>query len=306
MKIVVSGGTGFIGKPLCRSLSASGHDVILLTRQSNVQLTSTGTHVRAVHWDGVTRGPWEHALNGADAVINLAGKPIADRRWTAARKKAIVQSRVGTTRLLVDACASLPSVPPVLINGSAIGYSGPRDNQPLREDDHIGSGFLADLCRDWEQAAMAGERLGMRVVRVRIGMVLGRDGGALPRMFLPFHLFLGGPIAPGTQWVSWIHLEDLARLLQWAVTTASVTGAVNAVSPHPIHMQEFAATLGKALGRPSWLPVPAFALRVVLGELSTLLTTGQRVDPSVALKAGFTFWYPHLLPALSEILHGAS
>ena len=134
-------------------------------------------------------------------------------------------------RLLVEACASLPNVPSVLINGSAIGYYGPRDNQPLREDDHIGSGFLADLCRDWEQAAMAGERLGMRVVRVRIGMVLGRNGGALPRMFLPFRLFLGGPIAPGTQWVSWIHLEDLARLLQWAVTTASVTGAVNAVSP---------------------------------------------------------------------------
>ena len=306
MKIVVSGGTGFIGKPLCRSLSASGHDVILLTRQSNVQLTSTGTHVRVVHWDGMTRGPWEYALNGADAVINLAGKPIADRRWTVASKKAIVQSRIGATRLLVEACASLPNVPPVLVSGSAIGYYGPRDDQPLREDDPIGSGFLADLCRDWEQVAMEGERLGMRVVRVRIGMVLGRDGGALPRMLLPFRLFLGGPISPGTQWVSWIHLEDLARLLQWAVTTASVTGAVNAVSPHPIHTQEFAATLGKALGRPSWLPVPAFALRVVLGELSTLLTTGQRVEPSVALKHGFTFWYPHLLPALSEILHGAS
>jgi uncharacterized protein len=306
MKIVVTGGTGFIGRPLCRLLSTNGHDVILITRQSDLRPAPIDAGVTSVRWDGITRGSWEHALNGAGAVINLAGEPIADRRWTAARKKAIVQSRVGTTRLLVDACASLPSVPPVLINGSAIGYYGPRGDALLHEDADIGSGFLADLCRDWEQAAIAGEQLGMRVVRVRIGMVLGLEGGALPRMLFPFRLFLGGPIAPGTQWVSWIHLEDLARLLQWTVTTASVTGAVNAVSPHPIHMQEFATTLGKILGRPSWLPVPSFVLRVALGELSTLLTTGQRVDPSVALKAGFTFWYPHLLPALSEIFHGAS
>ena len=153
---------------------------------------------------------------------------------------------------------------------------------------------------------MEGERLGMRVVRVRIGMVLGRDGGALPRMFLPFRLFLGGPIARARKWVSWIHLEDLARLLRWAAHHGERHGRGECRFPHPIHMQEFAATLGKALGRPSWLPVPAFALRVVPGELSTLLTTGRRVEPSVALKHGFTFWYPHLLPALSEILYGAS
>jgi len=278
----VVSGTGFLGRHVVAALEAAGWSVRILSRRTGFNASRPTTRL----------------FDGVDAVINLAGKPIADRRWTVASKKSIVQSRIGATRLLVEACASLPNVPPVLVSGSAIGYYGPRDDQPLREDDPIGSGFLADLCRDWEQVAMEGERLGMRVVRVRIGMVLGRDGGALPRMFLPFRLFLGGPISPGTQWVSWIHLEDLARLLQWAVTTASVTGAVNAVSPHPIHMQEFAATLGKALGRPSWLPVPAFALKFLYGDMASIVTTGARVMPRRLQELGYTYRWPELEPAL--------
>jgi uncharacterized protein (TIGR01777 family) len=299
MKIVVSGGTGFIGRPLCRLLIEHGHDVTVLSRQKDEKAADSRATME--YWDGITRGTWERALMGANAVINLAGAPIADRRWTSKRKEALKESRVGTTRLLVDAFSALPRAPGILINGSAIGYYGPRDHQPLHETAEPGSGFLADLCRRWEQQAMLAERLGTRVVCLRTGMVLGKQGGALPRMLLPFRLLMGGPIGSGDQWISWIHLDDLTRLIHWLLITPHITGGVNAVAPHPVTMRDFAATLGSVLKRPSWLPVPAWAVRLALGELATLMTTGQRVIPSVALQHGFEFRYPSLFMALAQL-----
>jgi len=302
MKIVVAGGTGFIGRPLCRSLALHGHHVTVLSRSPALAHPSLVSAVTLVEWDGTTRGPWERALEGTDALINLSGEPIAEGRWTAARKQALRESRVGTTRLLVQTLSRLSSKPRILINASAIGYYGPRDSTPVTEEAPPGSDFLADLCVHWEQEAMQAEALGLRVLRLRIGIVLGEDGGVLLRMTAPFRYFLGGPISPGHQWVSWIHRQDLIGLVQWALAHSTISGAVNGVAPGAVTMREFCRTLGRVLGRPSWLPVPELALRLMLGELSTLLTTGQRVEPSKALRGGFVFQYASLEPALKGIL----
>ncbi|MBM4126161.1 MAG: TIGR01777 family protein [Nitrospira sp.] len=302
MRIVIAGGTGFIGRALCALLGQAGHHVVLLTRRIEESQRSVGTHGTPVEWNGREAGAWERALDGADAVINLAGASIADGRWTDARKRLLTESRVDTTRLLVDAIARCSSKPHTLINASGIGYYGPDDDRELTEEAPRGQGFLADLCLAWELEALRLERLNVRVVLLRTGMVLEQDGGALPKMLLPFRLFLGGPILPGTQWVSWIHRHDHISLIQWLLATPSISGPVNAVAPEPVTMTQFCKALGLALHRPSWLPVPRFALNILLGELSTLMTTGQRVVPEKALSAGFSFQYPNLESALRGIV----
>ena len=301
MNIVVSGGTGFIGWPLCASLFQKGHRVTLLTRRIEAQ-RSYGSTVTAVEWNGRKAGAWEHCLEGADAVINLAGAPIADGRWTDARKRLLTESRVLTTRLLVEAMSRRSSKPRTLINASGIGYYGTSDDRVLDEAAAHGQGFLADLCLAWEAAAIRATEFGVRVALLRTGMVLEQDGGALPKMLLPFRLFAGGPIMPGTQWVSWIHRRDHIGLIQWALATPNVSGPVNAVAPEPVTMNRFCEVLGRVLHRPSWLPVPGFALQLALGELGTLMTTGQRVTPAKALSGGYVFHYPTLEPALRAIM----
>lgn len=301
MRIVVAGATGFIGRPLCRFLVEEGHQVTALSRAPEKACAHLPPTVAIVGWDGATRGPWERSLEGAGALINLSGEPIAEGRWTAARKQTLRESRIGTTRLLVQTLSRLSSKPRTLINASAIGYYGPRDSTPVTEETPPGSDFLAHLCVDWEQEVMQAEALGLRVVRLRIGMVLGNDGGALPRMLLPFRFFLGGPVLPGHQWVSWIHRQDLIGLVHWTLAHPTFSGPVNAVAPGAVTMREFCRTLGRVLGRPSWLPVPELALRLALGELATLLTTGQRVEPAIALRGGFVFQYASLEPALKGI-----
>ena len=300
--MVVVGGSGFIGRALCTTLQRDGHHVVVLSRRPAAVRNRLPPDIPMIQWDGHTPGDWEHALDGADAVINLAGEPIADTRWTNRRKHILRESRIGTTRRLVEALARLQYTPRTLISASAIGYYGPRDPTPLTESAAPGSDFLAQLCIDWEHAARHGESLAMRVVRLRVGMVLGPDGGALPRMLRPFRLFLGGPIAPGDQWMSWIHRHDLIGLIHWAIANPSVHGPINGVAPEPVTMREFCRTLGAILHRPSWLPVPSFILRAGLGELATLLITGQRVQPAVALREGYLFTYPTLESALREIL----
>ncbi len=227
MKIVIAGGTGFIGRPLCEYLLQNDSQVTVLARfphQARYILPPTAT---IVWWDGLNRGPWERALEGADAVINLAGEPVADARWTAERKQGLRDSRINSTRLLVQAIWNLPHRPSTLINASAIGYYGPRDAVPVNEQTRPGRGFLADLCVDWEREAVKAEAFGLRVVRLRIGMVLGDGGGALPRMVPPFRFFLGGPIMPGDQWVSWIHRHDLISMIDWALESPTVRGPLN-------------------------------------------------------------------------------
>jgi len=302
MKIVVSGGTGFIGRVLSRSLAHDGHRVTVLSRNPREAVPVLGPDIRIEPWDARMPGTWERVLDEADAVVNLAGNSIADARWTPDRKRALVESRIETTRLLVQALARIATRPPTLINASAIGFYGPRDATPVDESTPAGSGFLADLCIAWEREAMMAESSGIRVVRLRIGMVLEKDGGALPRMLPPFRAFLGGPISPGHQWISWIHRQDLIGMIQWILTHPSISGPVNAVAPSAVTMREFCHILGQVLHRPSWLPVPELALRVALGELGTLLTTGQRVEPTAALRNGYTFHFPTLKPALQAIL----
>lgn len=302
MHIVVTGGTGFIGRPLCLSLSAEGHTVTVLTRRPVEAQPMFGPAVTAVEWNGREVGSWEQSLEGADAIINLAGAPIADARWTTARKRLLMDSRLRSTRWLVEAMSRRASKPQVLISASGIGYYGASDDRVLEEGAARGQGFLADLCLEWEAAALEAASFGTRVVTLRTGMVLEQDGGALPKMLLPFRLFAGGPIMPGTQWVSWIHRHDHIGLIQWALTTSSVSGPVNAVAPGAVTMRTFCDVLGQVLHRPPWLPVPGVALRIALGELGTLMTTGQRVSPAKALASGYKFEYPTLEPALRAML----
>jgi uncharacterized protein (TIGR01777 family) len=259
--------------------------------------------VNQVLWTGRDTGPWEQALEGVDAVINLAGAPIADARWTDARKQLLTDSRVLTTRLLVRALSRCSSKPATFISASGIGYYGASDERPLDEGAAGGQGFLADLCLAWEAEAQRAEEFGARVVLLRTGMVLEQDGGALPKMLLPFRLFAGGPIMPGSQWVSWIHRSDHIGLIQWALTTATVSGPLNAVAPEPVTMKTFCEILGRVTHRPSWLPVPTFALNLLLGELGTLMTTGQRVIPAKATAGGYLFQYPTLESALRAIVN---
>jgi uncharacterized protein (TIGR01777 family) len=302
MNIVVSGGTGFIGRPLCASLCQEGHRVTLLTKRKDEAQRSYGSTVTVAEWNGREVGAWEPCLEGADAVINLAGAPIAEGRWTDARKQLLMESRVLSTRLLVDVLSRCSSKPRTLVSASGIGYYGTSDDRVLDEGAARGQGFLADLCLAWEAEALRATEFGVRVVMLRTGMVLEQDGGALPKMLLPFRLFAGGPIMPGTQWVSWIHRRDHIGLIKWALTTPSVSGPVNAVAPEAVTMKQFCGLIGRVLHRPSWLPVPGFALQMALGELGTLMTTGQRINPAKALSGGYSFHYPTLEPALRAIM----
>ena len=306
MNIVVTGGTGFIGGALCAALTHGGHSVSVLTRHMGQVLHRPDMHVNSVEWNARDTGPWKQVLEETDAVINLAGAPIAEARWTDARKQLITDSRVLTTRLLVRALSRCSSKPTTFISASGIGYYGASDDRCLDEGAMRGRGFLADLCLAWETEALRAAEFGARVVILRTGMVLEQDGGALPKMLLPFRLFAGGPIMPGSQWVSWIHKRDHIDLIQWALTTASVSGPINAVAPEPVTMNTFCDVLGRVLHRPSWLPVPEFVLNVLLGELGTLMTTGQRVIPAKAIAEGYTFQYPTLEPALRAILIGTT
>ena len=301
MNIVVTGGTGFIGSALCHSLVGQGHRVSILTRGVRQSAREANAQINWVLWNGRDQGPWEQVLEGADAVINLAGAPIAEARWTDARKQLLTDSRVLTTRLLVRAMSQRSSKPATLINASGIGFYGASDDRRLDEGATRGQGFLADLCLAWEGEALRAAEFGARVVLVRTGMVLEQDGGALPKMLLPFQFFAGGPIMPGSQWVSWIHRQDHIGLIQWSLHTPTVSGPINAVAPEPVTMKTFCEVLGRVLHRPSWLPVPSFALKLLLGELGTLMTTGQRVIPTKAITEGYRFHYPTLEPALRAV-----
>lgn len=302
MRIVISGGTGFIGRALCVSLCHDGHQVSVLTRNTDTAQRTCGPTVTTIEWNGREAAPIASCLEDADAVINLAGAPIADGRWTDARKQLLMDSRILATRSLVDALSHCSSQSRTLITASGIGYYGASDDRVLDEGSQRGQGFLADLCVAWEAEALRAQEFGVRVVTLRTGMVLEKDGGALPKMVLPFRLFTGGPILPGTQWVSWIHREDHIGMIRWTLTAPTVSGPVNAVAPEPVTMSQFCETLGQSLHRPSWLPVPGFILNMALGELATLMTTGQRIHPERALSGGYVFHYKRLAPALQHIL----
>jgi uncharacterized protein len=301
MKVVIAGGSGFVGHNLSQLLLCEGHSVIVLSRNPERGNPVDHAYPRQIHWDGSTQGPWSKECDGADVVINLSGAPIAAKRWTHDRKRELIDSRVVSTRTLGNAIAGWETKPHTFLTASGIGYYGGQGAKIIDERSSRGDGFLADLCLEWENAAQQIETADLRVLQVRFGMVLGVDGGALPKMMFPFQWFLGGPISPGSQFVSWIHHEDLSRLILFLITQPSIRGPVNAVAPDPVTMKDFCHALGKAMKRPSWFPVPGFALKIALGELATMLTTGQRAQPQKALSAGFSFTYSTIQDAMNSI-----
>lgn len=294
MRIVVTGGTGFLGGALVGRLRGDGHTVTVLTRGS--------TGAGAVRWDPETPSTqWTSTLDGADAVIHLSGASIAGGRWTPTRKALIRDSRVKSTRALVAAVRAAHRPPPVFVSGSAMGIYGSRGDEPLTEDSRPGSNFLASVCVEWEREALAAAPAS-RVVLVRTGLALDRSGGALPQIALPFYFFAGGPIGSGRQYMSWIHRDDWVEMVRWALSNSAVSGPLNATAPNPATNRWFAKTLGRVLRRPSFVPTPSLALRLALGEMAEeLLLTGQRVLPAKAQSLGFTFRYPLLEPALRAI-----
>ena len=299
MPIVIAGGSGFLGRALARALAQDGHEVVILTRQPRAR---SRDGARAVAWtpDGSV-GPWASTISGAAALINLAGESIAARRWTAPQKRRIRDSRLLATRSLVGAIEQAPTPPAVFISGSATGYYGPLDDRIVTEDHPSGADFLARVAVDWETAAM-GAQARTRVVCVRTGLVLARDGGALPKMLPPFRVGAGGPVGSGRQYWPWIHQQDWLDLVRFAIRHAAVTGPLNATAPAPVTNAEFARALGRALRRPAWLPAPAFALKLLLGEMAeALLLSGQRAIPAKAERLGFAFAFKHLDDALRSV-----
>ena len=297
MNITISGASGFIGRHLLKSLAKAGHSLQVLSRHAGGNLPAG---VRISAWDPLQGPPPAESLRETDAIIHLAGEPVA-QRWTAEAKQRIRESRVTGTRNLVEALATLTRRPEALICASAIGYYGSRGDEILTESSAPGSGFLPELCVAWEREAQAAEAFGMRVVRVRIGLVLDAGGGALPRMLPPFRMGVGGRLGSGRQWMSWIHLEDLAALFQFAVES-QVRGPLNGVAPHAVTNSDFTRELARALGRPAVFPIPGFVLRLLFGEMADVLLASQRVTPGAAEAAGFRFRFPQLAPALAGLL----
>jgi uncharacterized protein len=307
MKIIIAGGTGFLGSPLAEMYAEEGHDVRVLTRSlmSGDTRHDPGTGVPGVSrvgWkpDG-TSGPWAAVLEGADAVVNLAGESIAGKRWTPARKAKLRDSRILATRSLAAAVRTAHTPPAVFISGSGVDFYQPGSDRAQTEQDPAGTTFLSRLCVDWEQEARTAERPGTRVVMIRTGVVLERSGGALPELVRPFKFFAGGPIGSGRQYMSWIHRLDWIEIVRWIVQTPSIVGPVNATAPHPVTSRHFARALGHALHRPSLLPVPGFAMKVVVGEMASYLLAGQRVVPARAKDSGYHFRYPEIEQAFRGI-----
>jgi len=300
--LVVTGGTGFVGKQLVAHLLQEGCAVTVLSRSA--QPAASNAACRHVTWDPSAPGPWQQALDGAHAVIHLAGEPVLGGRWTQEKRRRIYDSRVRSTEQLVRAIEHAHHPPSVLVSASAIGWYGLRaPDDVLDESSSPGHDFLAEVTRDWEQAALRAESLGVRVVNVRIGIVLGPQGGALAQMLPVFRAWIGGPLGDGKQIVSWIHQEDLVQLFSRALHDPKICGPLNATAPHPVTMNEFAQTLGSVLHRPARLAVPGWALKALWGDgPAQILLGGQYVLPRQAQQHGFVFRYPNLEIALRSLL----
>jgi len=293
MRALITGATGFIGRRLLRHLDGA----VVLTRNPERAKRTLGSGVTAIAWDAESGPPPAAAFEGVNAVFHLAGEPVAGGRWTGERKRRIRDSRVLGTRNLVAALEALPQRPTVMVAASAVGYYGDRGDEALDENSPAGNGFLAETCVEWEREAARASALGMRVVNPRIGIVLGEKGGALDKMLPPFRLGIGGRLGSGRQWMPWIHLEDVTALLLH-LARAPVSGPVNAVAPQAVTNAEFTRALARVLRRPAIVPVPAFALRLALGEMGAVLMHSQRVLPRRALDSGYRYRYPELDAAL--------
>ncbi|MDO9016756.1 MAG: TIGR01777 family oxidoreductase [Deltaproteobacteria bacterium] len=295
MRVGVVGATGFVGRSLVAALIARGDEVVAFSRDPVRARRSLPAGADARSLEAIT----PEGVADLDAVVNLAGEPVGAKRWDDAFRAAIRESRVRTTRRVVDAIAGASPRPRVLVNASAVGFYGPRGDEEVTEATPPGDDFLAGVCRDWEREAERAGELGAREVRLRIGVVLGDGGGSLERMLLPFKLFVGGPVGDGRQWFPWVHLADVVGATLWAIDHDDLRGPVNVTAPEPVRFRDFAEALGRQLHRPSWLPVPAFALRLALGPMAEVVVTGQRAVPAALLASGYAFKHPRVAGALA-------
>ena len=305
MRVIITGGTGLIGRALVADLLRDGHEVIVLSRRPDAYRERMPAGACLERWDGHTAAGWGHLVEGADAVINLAGENIAAGRWTAERKQRIRESRVNAGRAVTEAITAASHKPRVLVQASAVGYYGPRGDEEVDEDTPPGDDFLGRVAVEWEASTAAVEEQGVRRVVIRTGIVLTPEGGALGRMLLPFRLGLGGPFGSGRQWFPWIHIADEVGAIRFLIENEATRGPYNLTAPNPVRQKEFARALGRALRRPAFLPVPAFALRLLFGEMADALLTGQRAIPRRLLEAGYTFRFPTLETALRNLLQSA-
>ncbi|WNZ44392.1 TIGR01777 family oxidoreductase [Leptolyngbya boryana CZ1] len=302
MKVAVTGSTGFVGSRLVERLLAENHQVVAFTRNvsSAERVLPKSENLEIVAYSPKEAGDWQSKIAGCDGVVNLAGEPIAENRWTPELKKTLLESRTLTTQNVVNAIAQATPKPTVLVNASAIGFYGTSETASFDENSASGQDFLAEVCRAWEAEANKVKESGTRLVILRIGIVL-ENGGALGKMLAPFKMFAGGPIGSGKQWFSWIHREDLVSLIIRALTSG-MEGVYNATAPTPVKMAELTNTLGQVMNRPSWLPVPGFALEAMLGDGAIVVLEGQQVLPKRTLESGFEYAYPTVKQALEAIL----
>ncbi|KAM3101021.1 TIGR01777 family oxidoreductase [Phormidesmis sp. 146-12] len=301
MKVVITGATGFVGSRLVERLLAEGHQVVVLTRNPAKAAFPQSSSLEIVAYSPTESGDWQNVFYGCDGVVNLAGEAIAESRWTPERKQALIDSRKITTQKIVEAIAKVDHKPSVLVNASAIGFYGTSETATFDETSSAGDDFLAEICQIWEAEASKVKEIGTRLVILRLGVVLG-DGGALGKMLPAFKLFAGGPIGSGKQWFSWIHRDDVVSLIVRALTRSDMEGTFNATAPNPVRMVDLTNTIGEVMNRPSWLPVPGFALEAMLGDGAKVVLEGQEVLPKRTLSSGFEYQYPTLKPALEAIL----
>lgn len=298
MLVIITGGMGMIGTALSESLIGDGHEVIVLSRKPEARSKIDNPRIRYVRWDGCTAEGWGSLVNGADAIVNLAGDNLSSGRWSAEKKRRIVESRRNAGQAVVQAVGAAAQKPGVVLQASGINYYGVQNTGIVTEESPKGNDFLADVCEIWEASSAPVESMGVRRVVTRSAVVLSRRAGALPRMAMPFHFFVGGPIGRGNQSFSWVHLADVVGVFRFLIENDSASGIYNLAAPGPVKNREFSKTLGKALRRPSVVPVPAIALKLLFGEMSTVLLDGVQAVPERLLETGYQFKYPDIESAL--------
>ena len=307
-RILIAGGTGLLGRALARRLATSGREIVLLSRAAarSARALHLPPGCRVESWDGRTANGWLELASGAEAIVNLAGESIAGGRWSAERKARIVGSRMGTTAAVIEAISRARQPPRVLVQGSAVGYYGDRADETLDESAGPGSGFLAETARDWEAASAGAEQFGVRRVLARTGVVLARDGGAFPKMALPFRCGAGAVLGSGKQWMPWIHLADEVAALVFLLENPAAQGAFNLTAPEPITQAGFSRALARALHRPLFARAPSWTLRAALGEMAELVLASQRAVPRRLLALGFRFERPEITGALADLCRRAA